>query len=277
MQQLVFSNLESIFKKYVGAEALTRLGEKVRGGEKVPMILFGGDQLTGKSSISRILCSHFPLGGQFISVGEMFRAHAQRNNQTVAELSRDLRLQLLNPNPTRRVDVELDYATCEVISGFGINGYGVVEGRQPAVMGRFMENRCQKENLVKVLVTCSNRERAVRFIDRQFGKEAATIACKCLPLEKEANYTDLASVGQYIAQLDLPNIEVVAKSFIENQNRDADDRARYMNLYGADYTNPFWYDIQIDTTEKTTHESICILSSKIKSIDYIWNLLNCKK
>jgi hypothetical protein len=68
-------------------------------------------------------------------VGEMFRVHAQRNNKTVAELSRELRLQLLNPLSTKRVDVEMDFATCEVISGYGINGYGVVEGRQPAVMG----------------------------------------------------------------------------------------------------------------------------------------------
>jgi hypothetical protein len=52
-----------------------------------------------------------------------------------------------------------------------------------------MKDRFQKENLIRILITCSNRERAVRFIDRHFGKEGATIARAHLPSENQANYT----------------------------------------------------------------------------------------
>jgi hypothetical protein len=48
--------------------------------------------------------------------------------------------------------------------------------------------------------------------------------CEVLTFGKQ----DLASVGHYIAKLNIASIEEVAKSFVENQNRDADDRARYM-------------------------------------------------
>ena len=38
--------------------------------------------------------------------------------------------------------------------------------------------------------------------------------------------------------------------FIENQNRDEDDRHRYSGLYGFDYGNLEGYDIVLNTNDK---------------------------
>ena len=40
------------------------------------------------------------------------------------------------------------------------------------------------------------------------------------------------------------------REFIENQNRDQDDRHRYSRLYGFDYGNLEGYDIVMDTNNK---------------------------
>ena len=46
----------------------------------------------------------------------------------------------------------------------------------------------------------------------------------------------------------------VVDQFMENQNRDEDDRHRYSGLYGFDYGNLEGYDIILNTNEKEPDE-----------------------
>jgi cytidylate kinase len=53
-------------------------------------------------------------------------------------------------------------------------------------------------------------------------------------------------------------------------------------LYGADYTDPAWYDAVIDTTGKTAEEALFFMSDHIKTFDPLWKILhsstlNCNK
>lgn len=69
----------------------------------------------------------------------MFRQLANDQGLSISEQAHILKQQLINPNeslPPRRLDVELDYRTCEIIAGKDVHRYGVIEGRQPAIMGK---------------------------------------------------------------------------------------------------------------------------------------------
>ena len=62
------------------------------------------------------------------------------------------------------------------------------------------------------------------------------------------HFTQLKS--DEIFNLGLAESDDVVERFIENQDRDNDDRARYSSLYGFDYGNLDGYDIVINTTNK---------------------------
>mgnify|MGYP003328991798 CR=1 FL=1 len=59
-----------------------------------------------------------------------------------------------------------------------------------------------------------------------------------------------AELKDEIFNLGLAESDDVVERFIENQDRDNDDRARYSSLYGFDYGNLDGYDIVINTTNK---------------------------
>ena len=105
------------------------------------MILIAGAQLTGKSTQAKNLAEYFD--GEFYSVGSLFRQAAKERGITVAEQARLLLVE-------RGIDVEIDYKTCQMISGSSTNSsLGVVEGRQPAYMGSFMAS-FGKKNIVRL-------------------------------------------------------------------------------------------------------------------------------
>ena len=63
--------------------------------------------------------------------------------------------------------VNIEYLLCKRI-GEGIEkGPLVVEGRQPAVMATYMKQFHQKPNIVRVFLSCSFRDQALRFIKRE--------------------------------------------------------------------------------------------------------------
>ena len=72
------------------------------------MILIAGDQLTGKSTQAKNLANYYQ--GTFYSVGNLFREVAAQRGITVAEQAKLLLTE-------RGIDVEIDYKTCEMISG----------------------------------------------------------------------------------------------------------------------------------------------------------------
>ena len=187
---------------------------------------------------SRNLANYF--GGTFHSVGNLFREVAAKRGITVAEQAKLLLTE-------RGIDVEIDYKTCEMISGEKIStNLGVIEGRQPAYMGSFMEN-LGKKNIVRIYFQCSIRDQALRFLRREIGEDAYTKGLENVP---DMVYDSLESLKDEIFNLGLAESDDVVERFIENQDRDNDDRARYSSLYGFDYGNLDGYDIVINTTNK---------------------------
>tara|TARA_B100002052_G_scaffold173518_1_gene157912 strand:- start:34 stop:798 length:765 start_codon:yes stop_codon:yes gene_type:complete len=229
------SGIESAFKKYIGEESIVDLRKSITDK---PMILIAGDQLTGKSTQAKRLADN--LGGSFHSVGALFREAAKKRGISVAEQAKLLLVE-------RGIDVQIDYKTCQVISGFNIkSNLGVVEGRQPAYMGSYMAS-LGKENIIRLYLTCSIREQALRFLRREAGEAAYIEGKNKIP---KIDYENLQSLNTEIQKLEIDNRDKIMDEFIENQNRDDDDRHRYSGLYGFDYGNLDGYDIVLDTNEK---------------------------
>ncbi len=115
------AGIEKAFIDYIGSDSINKLREKITDK---PMILIAGDQLTGKSTQAKNLAEYYR--GTFYSVGNLFREVAAKKGITVAEQAKLLLTE-------RGIDVEIDYKTCEMISGNSIDtNIGVIEGRQPA-------------------------------------------------------------------------------------------------------------------------------------------------
>tara|TARA_B100000579_G_C22821772_1_gene851026 strand:+ start:404 stop:1168 length:765 start_codon:yes stop_codon:yes gene_type:complete len=227
--------IEKAFKEYIGSDSINKLRENITDK---PMILIAGDQLTGKSTQAKNLAEHY--SGTFYSVGNLFREVATKRGITVAEQAKLLLTE-------RGIDVEIDYKTCEMISGRNIDtNLGVIEGRQPAYMGSFMQE-LGKRDIVRIYFQCSIREQALRFLRREIGEVAYQKGLTNVP---DVNYSTLESLQDEIFNLELPDSNEVIQKFVDNQNRDEDDRARYSSLYGFDYGNLDGYDIVINTTNK---------------------------
>ena len=229
------SGIETAFKTYIGEDSIDKLREAITDK---PMILIAGDQLTGKSTQAKNLADFFD--GSFHSVGALFREAAKNRGITVAEQAKLLLVE-------RGIDVEIDYKTCQVITGVNMNTeLGVVEGRQPAYMGSFMAS-LGKENIIRLYLQCSIREQALRFLRREVGEDAYLAGKEQIP---EKDYKNLESLNTAIENLDIGQREEAMSEFMENQNRDEDDRHRYSGLYGFDYGNLKGYDIVLNTNDK---------------------------
>jgi len=250
------SGIESAFKTYIGDESINLLKKSIIDK---PMILIAGAQLTGKSTQAKNLAEYFD--GEFYSVGSLFRQAAKERGITVAEQARLLLVE-------RGIDVEIDYKTCQMISGSSTNSsLGVVEGRQPAYMGSFMAS-LGKKNIVRLYFQCSILEQALRFLRREIGEEFYQIGRKSIP-KKE--YKNLESLRNEIQNLDIKDKHNTIDKFIENQNRDKDDRHRYSELYGFDYGNLDGYDIIIDTNDKEPDVVFDIVIKELKDFGFRTN------
>ena len=246
--------IASAFRKYIGDDAIDRLRAQLTSK---PMLLIAGDQLTGKSTLARTLAGHY--SGIYRSVGALFREAAARRGLTIAEQARRLRTE-------RGLDVEIDYATCEMIAGRKLDGeLGVIEGRQPAYLGHFMAT-LGKEELARVFFACTIRQQATRFLRREVGEEAYELAEAGLAPE----YESLEAAAADIRRLALPDIHAIARRFIDNQHRDTDDRERYLKLYGFDYRDPAGYDVVIDTTGRTAEQNLARVLERLAKLDARW-------
>lgn len=247
------SGIKSAFKTYIGDDSINLLRESITDK---PMILIAGDQLTGKSTQAKNLAEHF--GGDFYSVGSLFRDAAKERGITVAEQARLLLVE-------RGIDVEIDYKTCQMISGSSITtNLGVIEGRQPAYMGSFMAN-LGKKNIVRLYFQCSILEQALRFLRREIGEEFYQLGRKSIP---KKDYKTLESLRDEIQLLNINNNQKAIDDFIENQNRDNDDRHRYSELYGFDYGNLKGYDFVIDTNDKEPEVVFDIVTKKLEGFGF---------
>ena len=74
----------------------------------------------------------------------------------------------------------------------------------------------------------------------------------------------MESLKDEIHNLKLIDSDGVIDKFVENQNRDDDDRVRYSSLYGFDYGNLSGYDIVVNTTNK---EADLVFDEVVKKLD----------
>ena len=247
--------IERAFRKYIGNDSIKELKN---GITEKPMILIAGDQLTGKSTQARALSENY--NGENLSVGLLFREAAKKRGVSVGEQARLLKRE-------RGIDVQIDYSTCKMIGGSELEGeLAVIEGRQPAFMGGFMKS-LGKDGLVRIYLGCTVREQALRFLKRETTEEDYFFVRNNLPNEDFENLEDAA---REIEKLGLPNTENVMSAFIDNQNRDEDDRERYQKLYGFDYRDSTGYDIIIDTTNREIKEIEKELIERIEEYDSSW-------
>ena len=248
--------IEKAFKEYIGSDSINKLRENITDK---PMILIAGDQLTGKSTQAKNLAEHY--SGTFYSVGNLFREVAAKRGITVAEQAKLLLTE-------RGIDVEIDYKTCEMISGKNIDtNLAVIEGRQPAYMGNFMQE-LGKRHLVRIYFQCSIREQALRFLRREIGEAAYQKGLANVP---DVSYNTLESLQDEIFNLELPDSNEVIQKFVDNQNRDEDDRDRYSSLYGFDYGNLSGYDIVVNTTNKEADSVFEEVVSELENIGFRTN------
>ena len=102
-------------------------------------------------------------------------------------------------------------------------------------------------NIESIYFQCSIRDQALRFLRREIGEDAYQKGLKNVP---SVNYENLESLREEIINLQLDDGHDVIEKFVENQNRDGDDRSRYSSLYGFDYGNLSGYDIVVNTSNK---------------------------
>lgn len=194
-----------------------------------------------------------------------------------------------------------------MIGGAELSGdIGVIEGRQPAFMGIYMHETYQKQNIVSIYLECNMRERALRFLQREFGNEAYQLGSERLPpidsmmqplsssssqsisdsnnsnnssnsnnnnaatTTTKSQYDESASIaayGRYIAQLPLADVDRVARAFVDNQHRDQNDVDRYRKTYGIDYRDRSCYDIVIDMSHRTASENLKFCIEQLRALD----------
>jgi cytidylate kinase len=131
-------------------------------------------------------------------------------------------------------------------------------------MGSFMAN-LGKKNIVRLYFQCSILEQALRFLRREIGEEFYQIGRKAIP---KKDYETLESLRDEIQLLDINDKQKAIDDFIENQNRDEDDRHRYSELYGFDYGNLDGYDLVIDTNDKEPDVVLDLVIKKLEDFGF---------
>ena len=84
------------------------------------------------------------------------------------------------------------------------------------------------------------------------------------------DFGNLEDVAKEINGMEIPNTESVMDAFIDNQNRDEDDRERYHKLYGFDYRDASGYDIIINTNDKEVEDVAKEINESIEKHDSVW-------
>ena len=140
----------------------------------------------------------------------------------------------------------------------------VCEGRQPAVMAAFCKTLFPIDPFC-VYLTCSVREQALRYVNRECGPDALAAVEGVLGPEGaggDEEYTSLADVLDVFRRAPslalLEGMDRVIAGFEDNMSRDADDKARFDKLYGAQchYRQPHFYDLVVDTSNISSREKV---------------------
>lgn len=182
----------------------------------------------------------------FSTAGQVFRQHAKEKGLTPAQLSA-----VAQQDPS--IDGWIDFKTCELIASGHPDRLYILEGRQPAVMARYIREKFDKKNITAIYLKCSPREQALRLVEREVSPAALARLHEVLAstTEHESSFADIiATLQRY--QDSIPDAKKALEVLTDNQNRDLLDRKRYQALYGTaselDNQNMSLYDIVVDTT-----------------------------
>ncbi len=224
------------------------VGKLVSSFSEQPMLLLSGDQLTGKSTVSKALAEH--LGGKALSTGRLVRAEAERLELSVEEMT-----QRLADHPT--ANIELDYKAAQVIAE---GDSTVFESRLAGHLGTYLRE-LGRENLLTVYLSAGPRERALRYLNREIGATARQ------QLEADLNVPADADLSQCLAALSEAGGEDVKaglQSFSKIAGRDEIIRGELIDLYGVDYREHDRFDLVIDTTKYTADEVVALIKSAME-------------
>jgi cytidylate kinase len=179
----------------------------------------------------------------------------------------------------------IDYTLASLTASGSCSGVPLIlEGRQPAVIASYCRSRLNKSNLIRLYLTCSLRQQALRFIEREAGLHQAQQADQLLPHHPFSSLNDLVPYIQQFVSPPCPTLdsslphslvltsccdvvqslpeemrERVCAAFVDNCQRDEDDRRRYAQLYGEakelDYRDQRLYDAIVDTSLNTPQQT----------------------
>ena len=237
-------------------------------------------QLTGKSSLAKKIIQLPSIHNKFKhtsvwSTGKTMRVLASEQNLTIGEFSNALASSETNLEQNN-IDISIDYKTCSLIMNNESNNNKddieelelfILEGRQPAVMASF----CQYLNensitmpIFRIYLTCSIKEQAIRFFQREIQDENTIKTVKKILLQEEEDADDEENLMRIANKL-LDNKDLFHNDhkdsimkFYDNAKRDENDRNRFYKLYTKEnyYKNLNFYDCIIDTTNIIEKEKI---------------------
>jgi cytidylate kinase len=232
-----------------------------------PVLAIGGDQLTGKSTLSKRLAQNLHPS-TLVSTGTVFRALAKERNVSLPTLCAQA---LDEPG----IDVAVDWGICQIIGADppepdpnSSSHTLVLEGRNPGTMASFMRHVMGKPNVVRLYLQCSPLEQAIRYVEREIGPAAGTLARQhaaasthqLMSVTSSTTGPELTPHAQadlllawfrglpWPAHDDTIRLTATLARFAENLHRDALDLKRFRELYNLDYRDREHYDIVIDTT-----------------------------
>jgi cytidylate kinase len=228
----------SAFARVVGDSAVSDLAAMITDK---PVLLFAGDQLTGKSTLSKALARH--IGGDTgvaAGTGAIVRKLASERGIAVEEMAK-----VLKDEPS--TDVRIDYRACEMIAAGEVSTF---ESRLAGQLGAFLKS-LGKSNVISVYLRCSPKERALRYIAREVSPEARARIEPLLDVPADA---DLRACLAVISSIEHDAAKKVAANFHEIAGRDDTDFERLRTLYGVDYRETSSFDLVLETTGKTLAE-----------------------
>ncbi len=231
-------SFESAFRRTVGTQAISELRSKF---SDKPVLLFAGDQLTGKSTLAKATAK--ALGGPdgvAAGTGAIVRKMAADRGISVEDMAKALK-----DEPS--TDVQIDYRACEMIAAGEVDSF---ESRLAGQLGKFLKG-LGRENVLSVYLRCAPRERALRYVAREVSPEARA---RLEPLLDVAADADLEACLRALGKIDDPAAQQVAANFAEIAGRDSTDLGRLKALYGVDYQDASSFDLILDTTGKTPAE-----------------------
>jgi cytidylate kinase len=271
----MWSKLEATFLKSLGSKSLQELSKIAQHHQSSSssrfIITIGGDQLTGKSTLSKDLSHSRELlsivNGRIArrSAGQTMRELAAEKGVNIGELMSELAQtesgsSVGNIDTSGIIDINLDYKTCEVIAGKYDDDAAmlIMEGRQPSVMASYVTERVENTTQLpfRVYLKCSVREQALRYISREVSELARQEVEKYLPTNEL--YPTMASVLEKIEGQKFAGHDHVINGFRSNMKRDDDDKKRFDMLYGENchYRNELFYDLIVDTTSIDAHDKV---------------------